>query len=695
MPAKTRFITAAGLTLGVFLVYLATLSPSVAMWDAGEYIAAASSIGIPHQPGNPLFLLVAHIAGMLPLGGEYAMRINVLAAASGAAAAGLWFLCAERLLRASIANGTHRLVAAGGAALFGATAFTVWNQSVVMEKVYPLALVGLALVSWLLLLWLDAARTEERRADRLLVLIAYLTGLTYAVHPAGLLTGPAAIAAVLRHRPGTIRRWKLIALTAVAFLAGTTPFAVLPIRAAHQPYINESAISACEDGTIAVGCTFSAETARRLKGTIDREQYGGNKVLERRGPIGAQLGMYWLYFRWQWLRDVGGTMPFVQNFAAAMMLLLGLAGLLAMRRSAPPASSTGAGASGAHADHRDAHLWYFGTLALTFTLLLIYYLNFRYGWSQRPDLGDAVAREPRDRDYFYMWTFSLWGLLAGIGLAWLTRRMRPHLGALAIAVVALLPLAANWTAASRSGQGFTTAWARDLMMSLEPNAVMITHGDNDSFPLWYAQAVENLRPDVTVVLTPYLPMDWYARQLNRRGSLWKLNDEQLDSVPEFYRNTVPSRFQHGTISATLEPGILTRDQLLVLQAIKDSFPARPIYFSAGGYASSIGLDAYVKRVGLVNKLMPELIREGPDTVRMGESWVDVSGSLELWNRYGGAKQLVKEGRWVDSGSSLIPFYYAGIGQQLAIALQAQGKTAEAQEVMALAQQVAEVLQGAR
>jgi hypothetical protein len=575
----------------------------------------------------------------------------------------------------------HRLAAAAGAALLGAAAFTVWNQSVVMEKVYPLALVGLALISWLLLRWLDTAPTEAKRADRLLVLIAYLTGLTYAIHPAGLLTGPAALLAVARHRPATLARWRLIAVTAVAFLVGTSPFAILPIRAAYQPYVNESAVSACEDGTIAVGCTFSAETARRLKGTIQREQYGGNAVLERRGPASAQVGMFWLYFKWQWIRDLGARMPFAQGLAAAAMLLLGFAGLAALRR--PKAK---------HPDHRDAHLWYLAALTATFTLALVYYLNFRYGWSQRPDLGELVAREPRDRDYFFMWTFSLWGLLAGLGLAWLTRTLRPRLAVLAIAAVALVPVAANWRAASRTGQGFTTEWASDLLMSLEPNAIIITHGDNDSFPLWYAQAVEKLRPDVTVALTPYLPMEWYARQLNRRGSLWKLGDRELDSIPQFYENPVQQRVALGGITATLEPGIFTRDQLLVLQSIKDSFPARPVYFSAGAYTTPLGLDPYVKRVGLVNKLMPAPVTEGPDTVRIGDSWVDVTRSLELWRKYGGARQLVREGRWVDEGSSVIPFYYAAIGQQLAMALQSQGRTAEAREVMELARQVAVIVQ---
>src|SRR5690606_28003387 len=160
----------------------------------------------------------------------------------------------------------------------------------------------------------------------------------------------------------------------------------------------------------------------------------------------------------------------------------------------------------------------------------------------------------------------------------------------------------------------------------------------------------------------------------------------------YTRNDAVRRFDLGTVTATLEPGFITRDQILVMRAIRDSFPARPVYFSAGGYSTELGLDPYVKRVGLVNKLMPEPVREDPDTVRIEGTWVDVKGSLELWGKYGGARQLVREGRWIDSGSSSIPLYYAGVGQALAIALQTQGRTDEAREVIELARQVALVLQ---
>jgi hypothetical protein len=63
---------AAGIAaLLVFILYFITIAPSTWMWDTGEYMAAAKVLGLPHPPGNPLFVLLAHFFGMLPLPGNY------------------------------------------------------------------------------------------------------------------------------------------------------------------------------------------------------------------------------------------------------------------------------------------------------------------------------------------------------------------------------------------------------------------------------------------------------------------------------------------------------------------------------------------------------------------------------------------------------------------------------------------------
>src|SRR5256886_5324728 len=92
-------------------------------WDASEYITAAHALGIPHPPGNPLFVILAHAWGLLPLGVDYARRINLLAAATSAAAAGIRFLIGERWLRAIVAPAGPRRLGAAAEGLVGAPAF--------------------------------------------------------------------------------------------------------------------------------------------------------------------------------------------------------------------------------------------------------------------------------------------------------------------------------------------------------------------------------------------------------------------------------------------------------------------------------------------------------------------------------------------------------------------------------------------
>ena len=173
----------------VLLIYLLTLAPTTAFWDASEYIAAARVLGIPHPPGNPLFVVLAHVFGLLPLAESYAVRINLFAAVTSAGAAAFWFLVAERWLRGIVPNRWARYGAALGGALVGATSWTVWNQSVVNEKVSTVSLLSIALVMWLVVRWGDDAPGPHR--DRWLVLIAYVLALTATNHLMGFLAVPA------------------------------------------------------------------------------------------------------------------------------------------------------------------------------------------------------------------------------------------------------------------------------------------------------------------------------------------------------------------------------------------------------------------------------------------------------------------------------------------------------------------------
>src|SRR2546425_5063914 len=98
-PERPPYVWAGLVALGALVLYVLTLAPTTQFWDTSEYIAAAYVLGIPHPPGNPLFVLIAHTWGLLPLAAGYAMRINLLAAVTSAIAAGAWFLVSGRLMR--------------------------------------------------------------------------------------------------------------------------------------------------------------------------------------------------------------------------------------------------------------------------------------------------------------------------------------------------------------------------------------------------------------------------------------------------------------------------------------------------------------------------------------------------------------------------------------------------------------------
>jgi Protein of unknown function (DUF2723) len=705
---RPSYRAAAVTAAAVLALYVVTLAPTTAMWDASEYITAAYTLGIPHPPGNPLFVLLGRVASLLPFG-NVAFRINLLAAVCSALAAGIWFLVAERVLAQWIEVHWVRRMGAILAAVLSATAFTVWNQSVVNEKVYTVSLAFFAVVSWLTVLWCDDP--DGRRADRILLLIAYLIGLGYTNHPAGFLVGPAVATAVLVRRPRTLLRWRLILAAVVALAVGLTPFAFEPIRAAHHPALNEGDPTGCKD-QIGFACTFSDTTVHRLMDNINRVQYGKPNLSERQAPFSAQMGMWWLYFKWQWLRDPHGEVPGpLQDVLALLFLSLGIAGGVVHYR-------------------RDrASFWFFGPLIGTTTVALVYYMNFKYGASQSPELS-GVAREVRDRDYFYLWSYSAWSVWAALGLVATWRFLAERIGptprwstTAPVLLLGALPLVGNFRAASRAGEWATREWARDVLNSVEPYGILITGGDNDTFPLWYAQEVEGVRPDVTVAVTSLLNTDWYMRGLMRRpavrydsaagpavyrGRSWpmptkpiiSLTPAELSQVPEYLDIREPLRFDQGDIHAVIDPrrlevGVPLRSDLLVLQMLKDNLGQRPFYISrsTAGYAQALGLDAYALTQGLVTKIAPTPLTASADTVAVGGlGHVDVARGLALWKSYTFPAALIRRGDWVDRPSASIPALYTVTALALGQALEQQGRAAQAQSIR---QQGLDIAEGAR
>ncbi len=737
----------AGLTaLAVFVIYLATLAPTTAFWDTSEYIAAARVLGIPHPPGNPLFTLLAHTFGLLPLADSYAVRINLFAAVTSALAAGLWFLVAERWLREIVPVRWARYAAAFAGVLVGATSWTVWNQSTVNEKVYTVSLLSMALCMWLVVHWGDEEPGPHR--DRWLVLIAYVMALTSTNHLMGLLALPALAVYVLWTdwriilQPwvilmglglllGVSAQWEpitaltptgvlliLLILAAVIYALVRSPreplvylgvaavligvslnYVYLPLRAAQYPPINEGE---------PVGFFSKA-----LSDVLNRVQYGKPPLTERQASFWAQLANFWQYFTWQFARDWRWFAP----VATALFTFLGLAGLWSLWR-------------------RDRRAGLAAALLLgTLTVALVFYMNFKYGFSQYLDRPE-LAREVRERDYFFMGSFSAFGVFVALGLGstmqgiveFLKARgneTRRWLAASPVLAVALVPLFGNRVTASRAHETLARDFAVDMLESVEPYGILITAGDNDTFPLWYAQEVEGVRPDVTLANLSLMNTRWHLRQLRRRPTppfdparaapIWRtgappepprspvfaLSEPELDSLPEVTRVPDKGSLTVGGVTITFGQDYLVLQDLATIFLIRDNLGKRPIYFSwsDGGYPDqTLGLSAYLVTQGLVRKLMPKEVTPGGSIVLSNTlGYVDVPRTERLlWEVYHWKSAARERPRgWVDVPSSSILSLYAIVYGGMAEVFRKMGDSTAAARADSISHAVSENLRRRR
>ena len=694
----------------VLLIYVLTLAPTTAFWDASEYIAAARVLGIPHPPGNPLFVILAHTFGLLPLAESYAARINLFAAVTSAGAAGFWFLVAERWLRGIVPNRRARIGAAMAGTLVGATSWTVWNQSVVNEKVYTVSLLSIALVMWLVVRWGDDEPGPHR--DRWLVLIAYVLALTATNHLMGFLalpalgvyvlwtdwrvavqpwaivtfyalllavtgtwldmftgdgpTGPVLIVvsiAVVGYALWRSPRDPLVYLGLLAVVVGISlNYLWLPLRAAQYPPINEGE---------PVGLFSQA-----LQDVLNRVQYGKPELSERQATFGAQLANFWQYFNWQFARGWGRF----ANVATALFTMLGLSGLWALWKTDRRAGLAAAALLG------------------VLTVGLVFYMNFKYGYSQYPG-EESLAREVRQRDYFFMGSFSAFGVFVALGIGALMRgvvdflrnRGTPNsrwLAASPALAVALIPLVSNWDSASRAGETMARDFAYDILQSVEPYGILITAGDNDTFPLWYAQEVEGIRRDVTLANLSLMNTEWHLRQLRRRvtpefdpagaAALWRelpvpprptepalaLPLEAIDSLPEAMRVPPEGGVAFDSLQLRFGQDVLLRQDLATIFLIRDNIGKRPLFFSwsDGGYPDqTFGLSPYLVSQGFVRKLMHAPVTPNDSIVLSpGLGYVDYPRTKRLLTEVYHWKTATRDRPhgWVDPPSGSILQLYA-------------------------------------
>lgn len=515
----------AGALAGAVLlaVYVATLAPSVTFWDAGEFIAAARTLGIPHPPGTPLFVLLlntwARLFPFLP----FAVATNLFSAVCTATAGGLAALW--------IARRTGSGWAAVAAALVAGGMSSVW-QNATETEVYA---ASLALAAAAIAAADMAGRSDDRRW---LVLAVYLLALAAPLHLSAIVAAPVVIQLATERENG-VRDW-----SAAAALSGVTLCVVGVSRLSlvmivlgaialiAAPWINRRAGARAEAAQArerkellaVVALAFSAllfmllraqydpainqgnpSTVARWFDVIGRRQYEVSGLWPRQAPVWLQVANWFEYADWQFaLSFAPGVIPSVPRIL--MTVAFAALGWMGSRW---------------HRAH-DPRTWRAVALLLACgTIGVIVYLNLKvgtsFGWQFVPD--DA-HHEARDRDYFFVLGFWAWGLWAGMGGVALAERWRKP--AVLGLIAAALPIALNWSVVTRKSEpeaSMPREVAAELLDPLPQRAVLFVSGDNDTYPLWYAQQVEQRRRDVTVVTLPLLGADWYRDELTRRSQL--------------------------------------------------------------------------------------------------------------------------------------------------------------------------------
>ncbi len=625
------------LALAMFLVplvvYLMTMAATVSFWDSGEFIATSYIVGIPHSPGTPLYVLVGRVFTMLPLPLSIAQRVNFLSVVFSALASMMVYLVAVATLRfmyPSPKGGLGRFAIHAGAvtgSLFLAFSNTFWWDATEAE-VYALSSFVMGLCTWLALVWyrnpaghaggaaavggkgpgakvpVPEEMEGRHHARGLVYLIVYLLALGIGFHLGTILVFGGIFLLFLLVKEKAFSNAELVIFTfglavlladmtlyrsSTATIAGLVIFAVLVAWAAKA----KGKFALWATGVLALGLSVhlflyirshldpgidmvDPETWKAMYAHLRREQYPPINVLERKASLWFQLGHFGRYFREQF-RMTGDAYlgPFNLGQAlTAVPVALGFLGIAANYV-------------------RERRTWALNVVNLLINSAgLLVFLNFS-------------ASEVRERDYFYGPAFYFFAVFIGIGAAWLLAsiaewaerkgvdRVRYVVPAGALCVVlSLLPIRHNWFTHDRSNNYMARDYAFNMLAGLEPDAIVFTNGDNDTYPLWYLQNVERFRTDVRVANLSLLNTDWYLRQLRDREPRvpFSLTDGEISRMR-------PVALKGGGIA-------WNRDQA-VQRIISESNWKRPIYFAVTVPAEVWEpYERYLEMQGIVRRLVP-------------------------------------------------------------------------------------------
>jgi len=685
-------IFGAGVFITAFLTYLRTVAPTLSFWDCGEFIACSFQLGVMHPPGAPLYLLIGKVLTMLPIAGDIGLRINLFSVLVSAATILFTYLIIEQLIRRwrGTALSTEDRIIIYFSAAFGALAFaftdSFWFNAVEAE-VYSFSMFFTALVVWLALYWGEHSRKHSSML--IIFFIFYLFGLAIGVHLLNILAFPAVLLIAWFHDNLQVRRLLiLIALQAVVpLLLYVVIFQYNPEAMSYDALHSHQAKAVTflkyfgiiwlvlslgymykkdrfvfKSWFIISGLIFltysiyyviylraglappinenNPDTWTGLQDYLARKQYGEEDMfltfLHRKADFWTYQihAMFTRYFGWQFI----GKGVILDNRDRIMEIISfkGLYGLPFV-----------VGLWGAvHHFYKD---WKRALIVFVLFIItgyaIIIYLNQK-------------DPQPRERDYSYVGSFFAFTLWIGIGMAAVLETIknafknRPGLKKIFIGLILLVFTVAvpvnlfsvNFNSHDRSGNYVPYDYSFNLLNSCEPDAIIFTNGDNDTFPLWYLQEVCGIRKDVRVVCLSLLNTTWYIKQLRDQepkidiqmsdGAIDQLGPQRWKPSPfelpishrvlETEMRRLKAKYGNNfelqmpdtmkfVIPATYPPAkptILMIKDFMVLRIVIANQWRRPVYFaSTVSPESQLGMDKYFRLDGLANKIMPYPVKD--------------------------------------------------------------------------------------
>ena len=705
------------------IVYLDTVAPTVSFWDCGEFIATSFTLGVPHPPGSPLFLLIGRFFAMLPIGNDIAYRVNLMSPIVSAFAVMFLFLIIVQLVKKweNPSNPLYKIILYSGA-FIGAMTFAYTDShwfNAVEAEVYAFSTFLTAIVVWLILVWEEHA--DKPGHERYLLIIAYIMGLAMGIHLLNLLAiffialiiyfkrhdvntlgwfiadiiiGTAIVAVlfvffrqvtdsttfqafwtlgvfmgiyvlvyktsqnerlveharntlmaffasaiflvinggVIRGLPniadkmglaavgvliavifiGTFfcikKRYNIASLALMALIliiVGYSSYTTIFIRSSQNPTIDEN----------------DPETTHQALAYLEREQYGRrefadifNRAVWKPEAEHKYTGagdyfwkyqikhMYIRYFNWQFIGRLGDRVdPF--QFFLPFPFLIGIYGMLSHFR-------------------RDKHKALSILALFLFTgLMIVLYLN-------------QDDPQPRERDYSYVGSFFTFAIWIGIGVSSIigqiaqlkNEKIRTSLAwmltATMLIVLPLNILVANYHEHDRSGNFVASDYSYNILQTCEPDGIIFTNGDNDTFPLWYLQEVEHVRQDVRVVNLSLLNTDWYIRQLRDnepKVDLGNLSDEIINSLtvrgwkPQRVKISPPPGSDLAPLEWELKPTIMGQgirvQDIMILHLLEMNKWKRPVYFAVTvSPENRLGMEEFLQMEGLAFRVNPKKVK---------------------------------------------------------------------------------------